>query len=355
MDEAAIRDILSGRRRGLAASALRAGLAALSWPYAGLMRLRRWAYRHGLIGSHAAGVPVISIGNVTTGGTGKTPMVAWVVQRLRQAGRDPAILMRGYKADAGVSDEAEMLFKQTGAAVVVNPDRVAAAAAAVKGGVDCLVLDDGFQHRRLRRDLDVVLIDATNPFGFGRVLPRGLLREPVSALRDADAVVITRCDLIAPADLAALRDRLAGLAPSASMHLAGHVVTTVITPSGQRAPGTVLAGKRVGAFCGLGNPEAFFATLAQARADVVATVAFDDHTAYDAAALDRIASVAGDCDILVTTAKDRVKIADPSVLPAPLWTVQVAIGLTEGADELDSRILAAAGVDAAAAARTMRP
>jgi len=355
MDETAIRDIMSGRRRGVAASALRVLLGALSVPYAGLMRLRRWAYRHRLLGSRSAQVPVISIGNVTTGGTGKTPMVAWVVQRLKRAGRDPAILIRGYKAAGGVADEAEMLFKQTGVPVVVNPDRVSAAAAAVEAGVDCLVLDDGFQHRRLRRDLDVVLIDATNPFGFGRVLPRGLLREPASALRDADAIVITRCDLIAPADLARLRDRLVRLAPAASMHLAGHVVTTVIAPGGQRAPGTVLAGKRVGAFCGLGNPEAFFATLAQAGAEVAATVAFDDHAAYDAAALGRIAAAAGGCEILVTTAKDRVKIADPAVLPAPLWTVQVAIGLTEGADALAAKILAAAGVDAAAPAGTMRP
>ncbi|RLG28969.1 tetraacyldisaccharide 4'-kinase, partial [Methanosarcinales archaeon] len=178
MDTEQVRDIMSGRRRGVGAAALRAAAAVASCPYAAAMRLRRWAYRKGVLSSRSARAGVICVGNITTGGTGKTPMVAWVVDRLAQAGKTPAILTRGYRSAEGGSDEAALLKRLTGAAVVVNPDRAAGAKQALAGGADVLVMDDGFQHLRLRRDLDVVLIDATNPFGFGRCLPRGMLREP---------------------------------------------------------------------------------------------------------------------------------------------------------------------------------
>ena len=178
-----MREIMSGRRRGAGASLLRAALATVAGPYAGTMWLRRWMYRRALLPSRRAKVPVICIGNITTGGTGKTPMVAWVVGRLKAAGCNPAILTRGYRPAAGQSDEAELLKHLCDAPVVINGDRPAGAAQAVAGGADVLVMDDGFQHRRLRRDMDVVLIDATNPFGYGHCLPRGLLREGPSALR----------------------------------------------------------------------------------------------------------------------------------------------------------------------------
>ena len=177
MNEQKVRDILSGRQTGPVAALLRATLSAASVPYAAAMRVRRDAYRRGVLASHAAGVPVICVGNVTTGGTGKTPMVAWVVRRLLENGFAPAILTRGYKSSAGQSDEAELLRRSLPASVpiVVNGNRLAGAQAARQQGANVLVMDDGFQHHRLRRDLDIVLIDATNPFGFGRCLPRGLL------------------------------------------------------------------------------------------------------------------------------------------------------------------------------------
>ena len=340
MSEQGLRDIMSGRRRGLWAAALRAAAWAASKPYALAMALRRRLYRWGVFGSQAVGAPVISVGNLTTGGTGKTPMVAWLVGQLRKAGREVAILSRGYRARAGRADEAEMLFKQTGVPVVVNADRVSGGRSAVEAGADVLVMDDGFQHRRLKRDLDIVLIDATNPFGHGHVLPRGLLRERPSALRDAGVIVITRCDLVAAAEVEALRDRLGRLAPRAEVCLAGHVPTAVIAPAGRRAPASALAGRKVLAVCGIGNPDAFFETVARSGAEVVGRIAFDDHAAYDAAAAARIASAAGNAgaEILVTTAKDRVRIEDPSALGAPLWTLEVAIGLTEGEGTLNERV-----------------
>jgi len=343
VDQQDLREIMSGRRRGVGAALLRASAWPASRLYGAAVGLRRGLYRVGVLRGRRVEAPVISVGNITTGGTGKTPMVVWVVERLRALGRRPAVLLRGYKARDGRSDEAELLWNRTGAAVVADPDRAAAAAAAVDAGADALVLDDGFQHLRLRRDLDIVLIDATCPFGYGHPLPRGMLRERPAALRDAHAVVVTRADLVDPEALGALRRRIRRLAPNASLHEAGHVPSAVVVRAGRHLPPAALAGKRVCAFCGIGNPEAFFASLAAAGAEVVARVAFDDHTAYGPAEAARIAEAVGDAEVLVTTAKDRVKIDQPADLPAPLWTVQIEIGLTAGEAELLEKIRGAIG------------
>jgi len=311
MDQAKARDILSGRRSGAAAAAVRALTWAASKPYGWLMRLRRWAYRAGLLPARSARAPVICVGNLTTGGTGKTPMAAWIVERLKEHGRRPAILLRGYKAAAGRSDEAELLRRTVGAAVIVNADRVAAAEAACADGADVLIMDDGLQHLRLRRDLDVVLIDATNPFGFGHCLPRGLLREPLSALRDVRALVVTRSDQIEPEALADLRLRLARAAPKAIVCTAVHEPVGIIDAAGRRLPVSDLAGAEVCAFCGIANPEAFFATLDGAGARVLAKLAFDDHVAYGRAILDRIDGAVGDVDRRGPNARRRRPAAAP--------------------------------------------
>lgn len=340
MDEQTAREIMSGRRGGVAAAAARAGLLLASLPFGGMMRLRRWAYRRRLLPAGDAGVPVISVGNITAGGTGKTPMVAWIVARLKEAGRRPAVLIRGYKAVAGRSDEAELLAELTAAPVVVNADRAAGAKLAVAGGADVLVMDDGFQHLRLRRDLDIVLVDAMRPFGYGHCLPRGLLREGLSALRDAEAIVLTRSDLIGGKKLVDLVVRLGGLAPRASVHLAEHVPSRITEEGGGGLPVGALAGKKVCAFCGLGNPDGFFAALERAGAAIVERIAFDDHVAYDAAAGQTIARAArrGGAEVLVTTAKDRIKLVDPSALAMPLWTLHVEMQVVEGAEALEGSI-----------------
>jgi len=339
-------DILSGRRRGLGASLARAGLAAAAVPYAAVMRARRWFYRRGLLPSRAADAPVICVGNLTTGGTGKTPMVAWVVARLHEAGGTPAILTRGYKGEGGTSDEAELLKALTGAPVVVDPDRAAGAAEAVRGGADVLVMDDGFQHRRLRRDLDLVLIDATNPFGYGWCLPRGLLREPRSALRDADAVVITRSSGVSDERLEALKTRLSRLAPGATVHAAVHVPTDVLDQHGISQPASALEGRRVFAFGGLGNPEAFFATVRRLGAEVVGRQALADHVDYDAEMLGRLVAQAENvgAELLVTTQKDGVKLTTME-RPMAIWQLVVEMRLIEGARALAEAIARAAGAE----------
>ncbi len=385
MDEQVIRDIMSGRRRGAGAALLRAALSAASAPYAAAMRLRRAAYSLGWVKSHAASpfcvtqvqptsqaspecqaprknasthqvkqqgpstpretIPVICVGNITTGGTGKTPMVAHVVELLKGMGRRPGILTRGYKAVAGQSDEAELLRRLCGpeVPVIVNSDRVTGAAAAVAAGADVLVMDDGFQHLRLRRDLNIVLIDAAEPFGYGHCLPRGMLREPPEALRDAHALVITRSDAPEPEELDALRRRLAKLAPRASIHLAAHVPTAVgdisTNAGGASADPATLAGKRVFAFCGLANPESFFASLEKLGAIAVGRRALADHAAYDAALLAELnsAAVAAGAEALVTTQKDGVKLSH-SAFSLPCLELAVRMGIVEGAEELAERI-----------------
>lgn len=343
-------DILSGRRRDAAAGLLRAGLWLASKPYAAAMRLRRWAYRTGLARSHTAAtarplagapvgpLPVISVGNLTTGGTGKTPMVAWIVARLVGQGASPAILTRGYKSADGVSDEAELLGRLTGVPVIVNADRVGGAVAAAALNATVLVMDDGFQHRRLRRKLDIVLVDATNPMGYGHCLPRGLMREGPSALADAHAIVITRSDQVPAEALGALRARLARRAPKASIHLAQHRLTR-FTCGASDLPLAAVAGKKIFAFCGIGNPDSFFDSLERLGAVLAGRRALPDHAPYTPhllADLGRQASACG-AQVIVTTQKDAVKFSDlPS--PLPLWQLVMEIRIVEGEEELVKKL-----------------
>ena len=350
MNPQTIHDILSGNRTDLAAVLLRGGLAAASVPYSAAMRLRRWAYRKQLPlfvsrrPSAARAVPTICVGNLTTGGTGKTPMVAWVVAYLRSLGRQAAILTRGYKARDGQSDEARVLAESCGpdVRIVVNADRVAGAQTAIDAGADVLVMDDGFQHRRLARDLDIVLVDAANPFGYGWCLPRGLMREPPSALRDAHAIVITRSDHATERQLTELTAHLTTLAPQAIIVQAAHVADCVLGEAQLRQPVEMLVGRKVFAFCGLGNPTGFFDMVRRLGAEVVGERAFADHFAYGAADVEAIIDSAqlASAEALLTSRKDFVKIADnPSDMP--LWQLLVRIEVTRGREELCARILKA--------------
>ena len=351
MDEQAIRKVMSGEHRGVGTALLRGVLSLASGPYAAVSGARRWAYRHSLLRSYWAPMPVISIGNITAGGTGKTPMVAWVVARLHEMGQKPAILMRGYRARSGVSDEAQLLQQvcgevvggQPAVPVIVSPNRVAGALAAVDAGADVTVMDDGFQHRRLRRDLDIVLIDATNPFGYGRCLPRGLLREPLSALRDADALVVTRADVLPWEQLDALREVLTKLSPHATHHAAIHRPSRLIDQAGREVPLSALTEKRSLAFCGLGNPHAFWGTLEKLGAAVADRVALADHAHYTPAVAASLVEQAKqyDAEVLVTTQKDAVKL-DGLAFDLPVWHLQVELEVIDGRDELLAAIQKAA-------------
>ena len=340
-DAASFRRLADGSVRGPAATAARACLAALAAPYAAAIAVRNAAYDAGALPARRAPVPVISIGNLTLGGTGKTPLVAWAARQLAAAGRRPAIVSRGYGAAAGrISDEAaELALLVPGAPHVADRDRVAGARAAAAAGADCVVLDDGFQHRRLARDLDIVAVDATDPFGCGRLFPRGLLREPLGGLARADAVVLTRADAV---DAATRRDIRAALRAACRHRQPGVWAESQHRPVALRRWTAdpleleTLRGRRVAAFAGIGNPAAFRATLTALGADVVDFHALADHHDYAATELATLAARAraARADVVVTTLKDLVKVRRDEFEGVPLAAVEIAIHVTAGEAEL---------------------
>jgi tetraacyldisaccharide 4'-kinase len=313
------------------------------WPlgalYGLLMRCRRGMYRRGWLRSEGVSVPVICVGNLTVGGTGKTPMVAWLVGQLRSMGRKPAILTRGYKSAAGQSDEATLLEQLTGAPVFVDADRIAGAKKAIEQGADVLVMDDGFQHLRLRRDGNIVLIDAINPFGGGlwpgTALPAGRMREGVHALGEADAIVFTRTNQAPAEHTADLWSRIAEIAPRALLATAEHKPSAVIDETGQSQPVDTLAGKKVFLFCGLGNPEGFRRTAESLKADVVGVHWLGDHAKYTPPRVQELLTKAKRCgaDVLLTTQKDGVKLPAGQTDP-PIRQLAIEMDLTDGRIEL---------------------
>jgi len=304
--------VVSGEARGLGPAAARAGLALLSCGYrAGLAAV---ALRRRFFGTvRRAPCPVLSVGNLTVGGTGKTPMVAYLAGLLAGAGYRPLIASRGYGAEAGgVNEEAaELALRCPGVPHVQDADRLRAIRSrADADDCDVAILDDGFQHRRLARDLDIVLLDGLCPFGYGRLLPRGLLREPPSALRRADLVVITRADLVDPAALARLKTEAARCArPGTPVLTADHRPAGIRFADDARSAPDWLDGRSVAAACGIGNPAALRRTLEGLGACVVRFDAFRDHHAYTATELGRLRDAARDAGAaaLVTTGKDFVK------------------------------------------------
>ena len=258
--------------------------------------------------------PVLCIGNLTTGGTGKTPLVVWLCRRIREKGLSCAILTRGYKTQKGeLSDEPALLAAQCpDVPVVVNPDRVAGAAEAIRShGAQVIVMDDGFQHRRLARDLDIIAVDATTPFGYGRVLPAGLLREPITGLRRAHAVVLTRCDQVSEDALSQIEDEIRRINRNLVISRSIHAPVAARTALGTVIPLDQLRNKRVFAFCGIGNPKAFFRTIEQLGAAIVGSRVFDDHYRYTAEDLKTIQEQAQDqqASLVLTTQKDWTKAA----------------------------------------------
>lgn len=303
---------------GVAAVTFRTAMLPLSWAYALATRLRRYAYQSGLLSSYSLNAAVISVGNITAGGTGKTPCVEWIARWLKENGRSPAVVSRGYGAtetdtdSVGKKNDEQMVLEQNlpGVPHFADADRVRAGREALAQGADCLVLDDGFQHLRLRRNVNLVLINALDPFGGERHLPGGLLREPLSALRDADIIIITHADAIAAADLARLRQRLAKLGGDCPIVEAAYRPTALLAPDETEEPPETLTGRRILLFCGIGNPEGFVATVKRLGADVVEAHFFPDHFHYGGKEIARLmrACERSGAEIALTTQKDMVKI-----------------------------------------------
>lgn len=315
MSEQAYKKLISGETRGVIAAFARGVLSALSFPYGWLIAIRNKAFDARWKAVYSVDRPVIAIGNLTTGGTGKTPVVAAVVKMLQKQGHRPGIVSRGYGADStGINDEKRVLeIVCPGVSHEQNPDRIAAARKLITElDVTVIVLDDAFQHRRIRRDLNIVLVDATNPFGYGRLLPRGLLREPINNLRRADMVLVTRSDQASESTLQQTENTITRQNSLLRRKISriSFEPTGLVTAAGDQQPLTMIQKKSVMVLTAIGNPEAFVDTCRQLGVTVLATHFFPDHHIYSGKELDDIveqSKTAGGVPIL-TTLKDLVKI-----------------------------------------------
>ncbi|MBI4565477.1 MAG: tetraacyldisaccharide 4'-kinase [Planctomycetes bacterium] len=334
-------DVIHGRRWGVKAAAVRAALSAGSIAYETLHELHRLAYRLGLARSVRLPVPVVSVGNLTAGGTGKTPLVDYLARKLAGRRLRVAVLARGYGRRPNGGDD-EYMLESLGLPNVARfaaADRAAAARRAIEEfAADVLLLDDGFQHYRIRRDLEVVTVDATNPFSNGRLLPRGLLRDRPSALQRAGVVVMTRVDQAPEPELKLLRERIAKISGARPIVEAVHRPTAVRLVWNEReAPVEWVRARRLFAFCGLGNPEAFRRTLESCGARIVKFRAFPDHYFYRPLDLLKIEAEAQEfmAEGLITSEKDACKL-DPAALHLPLASLRVEMELVRGEERLDA-------------------
>jgi tetraacyldisaccharide 4'-kinase len=310
-----------------------------SLAYGAAVSLRNLGYDRGWLHSETAAVPVVSVGNLTLGGTGKTPMVEWLARWFRRRGVRVAILSRGYGQSEGLNDEGRVLEENLpDVPHLQNPDRAALAqVASVELQAELIVLDDGFQHRRLARSLDLVLLDALEPFGLGYLFPRGLLREPVGSLRRAHLVVLSRADLVGDEDRAAIRTEIERHAGPRPWVEARHAPLDLVDGDGTSSPLEPLGGQCVAAFCGIGNPEGFRRTLVPLCQNLLDLRVFPDHHLYSAADVGSLERWARDlrADLVLTTQKDLVKLRASLLGPAPLRALRIGLEVTAGGEIMD--------------------
>ncbi|MBW7990644.1 MAG: tetraacyldisaccharide 4'-kinase [Planctomycetes bacterium] len=335
--------LISGEKSGFGATVLRFLLGAASVGYSIAIGLRNFLYSVRWLKTHSVDAVVISIGNITTGGTGKTPLVIWLCKNII-SDYQCAILTRGYKTSAQETEQLTdepAIFSEScpEVKVIVNPDRVAGAEeAAIKFGTKVLIMDDGFQHQRLARDLDIVAIDATLPFGYGRMLPAGLLREPVTSLKRAGAVVITRCDQIAENELSGLEEKLRLSNPDMVISRSIHAPAYVKSIDNKEIALEELKGKKVYAFCGIGNPGSFLTTIKTTGAELVGSKIFNDHHHYTEACIADIFEQAErlKADLILTTQKDQNKItrSASSNKEIPLAYIGIEVKFLSGEEKL---------------------
>jgi tetraacyldisaccharide 4'-kinase len=326
---------------------IRALLFFISLLYGTAVHLRSRAYGWGLLRSRKLPLPVISVGNVTLGGTGKTPATVNVAGILLKHGRKPVVLSRGY----GRSDRSAVLVVSDGIAQVLDPvsggdepvliarrhpgvpvvagaDRYRSGTAAIERfRPDVAILDDGFQHIRLKRDLNIVLIDAVDPFGSGRLFPAGILREPLTALKRADIVLITRSDRTENVgQLKEVVGRFTG-APVFTARYSPRDLMDVAT--GETRPLDFLRGKPVFAFAGIARPDSFISLLGTLGAKVTGTAVYGDHYAYTRSDLAGLIRQAGEhsSSLLATTEKDGVRLKD--MAPKGVWAVRIDLEVVE--------------------------
>ncbi|MBI1925304.1 tetraacyldisaccharide 4'-kinase [Candidatus Poribacteria bacterium] len=356
--------VITGHHVGVLPALIRALLTPLSWIYGSLVIARGWLYERRILKPKRLPCAVISVGNITVGGTGKTPTVIWIAKYMRDAGFRVAILLRGYRrqkrsspiavvsdgkeillSTAESGDEAQMIAKVTpGVPVLVGKDRYGAGLEAIRRwGVQVVILDDGFQYRQLARELDIVTVDGTQAFGTGRLLPAGTLREPISALRRADAILLTRMDVVkARGDKAptTVRATIEKYVKAEQIGESCHQPTTLYRlGTGEKIGLSLLKGQRALAVCGIGNPGAFADTLRRYEPQHVELLAFPDHHRYTPSDLivirDR-ARLAG-ANMIVITQKDEQKLLAFSD-ELPILVLVIELVLTTGQESFKQQL-----------------
>lgn len=359
-------DVILERRAGKRAGALRFLLYLFSIPYRAIVRIRLGLYTRGIFREHRLGCTVISVGNLTVGGTGKTPVVEKIAANLRDRGRNVAILSRGYKSSGkrrsrsgkpgvrvvseggallldskSAGDEPFMLAKNLrGVAVVVDKDRIGCGFEAVENlERDILILDDGFQYLKLGRRFDLVLIDREASFGNEYLLPRGTLREPPDHLRRATHILITKCD---GSDISPLLERIRKLNPTAPVIESRHrPVDLEDLVTGERFPLSSLRGLKAAAISGIANPESFENGLRRLGTDLVVTQGFADHHRYSKREIERFINRAQRRGVscILTTEKDAVRMPRLLNQEIPIRYLRIEIEILKGEEEW-SRMLA---------------
>lgn len=343
--------IVKGQRKGLFASILRSILRFFSWIFQCLVVCRNWAFDKGWLRRYYPPVPlVISIGNIVAGGTGKTPLTLMLAEEFYEDFHI-AVLSRGYRSKAENLPAPLWLSKGNGpmhpatfcgdepyllalnlpkALVFVGKDRHKASNMAARAGAQLILLDDGMQHRRLARDLEVVVIDAYDPFGQGYFLPRGFLREGVKSLMRADLIILNHIQ--DEKDFEPIRNQVQPFTQAPIIGTKMQVIDT-FNLNGSSAPS--LQGKRVGVFCGIAHPEYFEKTVLQEGTEIVCSFAVPDHENFDQFALEAFAVECRDlgAEFLVCTEKDKVKVNLDSPLALPIVWLKTKLGIVHGQEE----------------------
>jgi len=330
--------LMKDERAGVCGTIVKGVLRIVSWGYLAAVKIIDWAYGKGIKCKHKVDVPVVSIGNLTLGGTGKTPFAIFLADYFHSIGKKPAVLTRGYG-----QDESVLLKNETPlVSVYVGGDRVLSARRAVSEGRDLLILDDGFQHRRIERDLNILMIDGVNFFGNGFMFPRGVLREPTSAIERADMFVLTKVDSASRERIEEIHAFLAKCAPGKTVVDARHKPSFLTDVTGAAYGLSFLNGKRISVVSGIGDPDYFAFLLKEEGAEIVVRHDYIDHHEYKQRDVNEIylASVSKKTENIIMTAKDYVKIKklDLSRMEEKIFILNITVDITSGKESLVDRL-----------------
>jgi len=340
---ASIEKIINTGKPGILLSLALLPLTAASFIYALIITIRSSLYKLGILKSYHADCKVITVGNLTVGGTGKTPTVCMIAEYLKKEGIKTAVVCRGYRGketdtpqivsdgkkilsdSESAGDEAYMLAKKlSGIPVIAGKDRVAASKLACKHfNTEIIILDDGFQHLRLKRDIDVVLINSSNPFGNGFLLPRGILREPLKALKRAGIVLLTKTDPI-KGDRSSLENRIRVHNRKAPIFNSFYKPANIVNfLNGKSIPVDFMKDKKIACFCSIGDPESFIFILEKMGLTLSEKIIFPDHHQYSSYDYNRIKKLSEKFDYLITTEKDIAKITPDMIKISNLSVLEI--------------------------------